>query len=270
MTLERYAIRGGVEGRERLRILSRVMRPTTLALFDRIGIRRDARCLDVGCGGGDVTLDIARVAAPQGSAVGTDIDETKLALARAEASDQGVRNVEFRNGDASGSLGSAEFDVVYARFLLTHLSDPAACVARMREAVRPGGLVVVEDVDFTGHFSYPASAALQRYIQLYSGTVLARGGDANIGPRLPSLLLDAGIERIGMNVVQPSGLEGETKLINPITMQSIADAVLQEGLATADEIDKVVTELYELARDTRTVVSISRIVQAWGYRAMSP
>ena len=62
MTGEHYVIRGGVEGRERLRMIARTMRPTTLALFDRVGIPRDARCLDVGSGGGDVTLDLARVA----------------------------------------------------------------------------------------------------------------------------------------------------------------------------------------------------------------
>ena len=262
-----YVIRGGIEGRERLRILSRVMRPTTLALFDRVRIPRDATCLDVGCGGGDVTLDIACVVAPDGSAVGTDIDETKLELAALEARERGVRNIEYRKGDANGSLGTAEFDLVYARFLLTHLSDPAACVERMRDALKPGGLLVVEDIDFTGHFSYPQSAALQRYVQLYTDAVRARGGDPNIGPRLPVLLTDPGLRRIGMNVVQPAGLEGEVKLVNPITLQNIAEAVRNEGLATSAELDKVVEELYELARDPRTVVSVARVVQAWGYRA---
>ncbi len=262
-----YVIRGGIDGRERLRILSRVMRPTTLALFDRVRISRDATCLDVGCGGGDVTLDIACIVAPDGSAVGTDIDEIKLELAAVEARERGVKNIEYRKADASRSLGTAEFDLVYARFLLTHLSDPAGCVERMRDALKPGGLLVVEDIDFTGHFSYPESAALRRYVQLYTDAVRARGGDPNIGPRLPALLTDAGLRRIGMNVVQPAGLEGEVKLVNPITLQNIAEAVRNEGLATSAELDKLVAELYELARDARTVVSVARIVQAWGYRA---
>src|SRR5262245_32005978 len=93
---DRYAIRGGVEGRERLRALSRVMRPHTVALLERGGVSVGMTCLDAGCGGGDVTLELARRVSPQGRAVGIDLDETKLALARQEAAEQGIANVEFR------------------------------------------------------------------------------------------------------------------------------------------------------------------------------
>ena len=55
-----YAIRGGVEGRQRLKVLSRVMQSSTSSLFDRLGIGDGMRCLDVGCGSGDVTLELAR------------------------------------------------------------------------------------------------------------------------------------------------------------------------------------------------------------------
>jgi ubiquinone/menaquinone biosynthesis C-methylase UbiE len=56
-----YVIRGGIEGRERLRILSRVMRPTTLDLLRRVGIRPGMACLEIGCGGGDLAFDMARM-----------------------------------------------------------------------------------------------------------------------------------------------------------------------------------------------------------------
>src|SRR5438876_9709070 len=92
-----YIIRGGVEGRERLRLLSRILRPTTLALFDRVGVRPGMRCLDVGCGGGDVTLELGRLVGPAGRVVGIDIDATKLDLARQEAAAHGVAIVEFRH-----------------------------------------------------------------------------------------------------------------------------------------------------------------------------
>jgi hypothetical protein len=65
-----YVIRGGIPGRERLRILGRVMAPASGTLFDRIGLRNGQVCLDVGCGGGDDTLEIARRIAPAGRAVG--------------------------------------------------------------------------------------------------------------------------------------------------------------------------------------------------------
>jgi SAM-dependent methyltransferase len=266
---DHYIIRGGVEGRERLRVLARVMRPTTRSLFDRVGIEARMVCLDVGCGGGDVTLDLADLVGPEGRVVGWDIDETKLGLARSEATEKGFANVEFRLSDIGQSELVPEFDVVYARFLLTHLKDPAEALASMRQVLQPGGVVIVEDIDCTGYFCYPDAPALWRYVELYTQAVRRRGGDPNIGPRLPGLLLDVGFERVQMNVVQPAGTEGEVKLLNPITMESIADCVLAEGLATRNEVERVIAELYELSRDSRTVVSIPRVVQAWGYRPLS-
>jgi ubiquinone/menaquinone biosynthesis C-methylase UbiE len=134
---DHYIIRGGVEGRERLRILARVMRPTTRGLLDRVGIEARMVCLDVGCGGGDVALDLADLVGPEGRVVGWDIDETKLGLARSEATEKGFGNVEFRLSDIGQSELVPEFDVVYARFLLTHLKDPAEALASMRQVLQP-------------------------------------------------------------------------------------------------------------------------------------
>jgi len=80
-------------------------------------------------------------------------------------------------------------------------------------------------------------------------------------------LLDAGFARVDMKVVQPAGIDGEVKLLNPITMENIADAVLAAGLASRVEVDEVIAGLYECARDGRTVMSVARVVQTWGWRS---
>ena len=264
-----YVIRGGIEGRERLRLLSRVMHPTTTALLDRLGLRDGLTCLDVGCGGGDVTLDLAHRVAPHGRAVGIDIDETKLALARHEAQQQGVRNLEYRLCDTSDLVAASEFDVVHVRYLLTHLRDPADAIARFYQQLRPGGIVAVEDIDFSGYFTYPESSAFRRYQELYTAVVHKRGGDPNIGPKLPLLLSTGGFEEVNVCVVQPMALRGDVKLISPMTMESIADTVFEEGLATRDEIDMVVRSLYEFAANPRTLAGAARVVQVWGRRPSS-
>ena len=69
-----------------------------------------------------------------------------------------------------------------------------------------------------------------------------------------------------MQVVNPAAMEGETKLIAPITMENIADSVLEEGLASAEEIEQIIAELYRFGRDSTTVASLPRVVQSWGYR----
>jgi predicted O-methyltransferase YrrM len=259
-----YVIRGGPQGRERLRVVARVMWPTTAALFERVGVAADARVLDLGCGGGDVTMALAAMA-PDGRVVGTDVDDAKLDLAREEAAAAGLEHVELRVHDVlAPPEGDERFDLVYARFLLTHLPDPAAALANVRALLAPGGAVVVEDIDFTGHFCHPRSEAFWRYVQLYSDAVRARGCDPDIGPRLPSLLRDAGFADVGMHVVQPAGFEGEVKLLAPITLEAIADAVLAADLISAAELERTVDELYRFAEQEGTVLSIPRVVQAWG------
>ena len=260
-----YVIRGGLEGRERLRLLARVLHPTTTSLFDRIGLAKGQTCLDVGCGGGDVTLELARRVAPGGSVVGVDIDDTKLEIARTESS-QTTPNVEFRRCDIRTDPIATSFDVVYARFLLTHLSDPAAAVRTFYSHLKPGGLLIVEDIDFSGYFTHPESSAFRRYHDLYCSTVVRRRGDPNIGPRLPGLLRRSGFEQIGVGAVQAIATEGEAKLLNALTMENIAGTVLADGLATQAEIDETVRELYDFAADPTTVAGTPRIVQSWGRR----
>jgi protein-L-isoaspartate O-methyltransferase len=111
-----YAIRGGKEGKERLNLLARVMLPTTLQLLNAVGVNKGMRCLDVGCGGGHVTLLMARLVGLEGQVVGTDMDGEVIALAREDARTAKLDNVEFRRADAAMCQATGEYDLVYARF----------------------------------------------------------------------------------------------------------------------------------------------------------
>lgn len=258
-----YIIRGGVAGRERLRILSRVLHPTSLHLLQRAGLQASMNVLEVGCGGGDLAFDIARIVGPGGRVLATDIDQVKLDLAAREAAEHHLTNIQFRLANVTEPVPAGNFDLAHVRFVLTHLTEPGQAVANIRAALRPGGTIVLEDIDFRGYFCYPDSPALWRYVHLYSETARRRGMDANIGPRLPSLLAASGFENIEMNIVQPSGIEGEVKLISPLTMENIADAVIAEGLASAEEIGNIVAELYTYANTPGTIGCMPRIFEAW-------
>jgi SAM-dependent methyltransferase len=228
-------------------------------------------CLDVGSGGGDVALELARRVGPAGCVLGVDIDDTKLALATDEAAAAGVSNVEYRKLDVLASEIGFDVDLVYARFLLTHLPDATDAASRLVNTVRPGGHVIVEDIDYTGSVVYPDNEAYWRYCELYTETARARGGDPNIGLRLPEILRAAGCDQVQVNIVQPAALDpsgagGDVKLVIPLTMENVADAAVAEGLADREEIDALVDELYRLAADPATLIGFPRIVQAWGRR----
>jgi SAM-dependent methyltransferase len=259
--IDHYAIRGGIEGRERLALLSSIFAGSTARLLDLAGVPEGAACLDAGCGGGDVSLELARRAGPSGRIVGIDLDKTKLEIARREADAAGAA-VHYHALDIADPL-PGPFDVVYMRFLLSHLAEPASALANARDALAPGGLVVVEDVDFRGHFAHPESAALERYVEIYTRVVRGRGGDANLGARLPCLLADAGFADIQVNVLNPAATSGRLKLLNPVTMEAIAAAVVADGMASEAEVTDLIDTLYAEARDPSRLTSLPRIVQCW-------
>jgi len=264
--MTRYAIKGGTEGKDRLNVLAAVMRPTTLALLQRAGIAPGRRCLDVGCGGGHVAIDMATLVGPTGHVTGIDFDEAILELARRDAAAEGLDTVEFRATDAK-QLAGGGFDLAYARFLLSHVSEPLEIVRVMVAALHLRGAIAVEDIDFRGSFTHPRSAAYDRYVELYRETVRRRGGDADLGPRLPELLHQAGLERVRFRVVHPAHMDGDGKLVSYLTLHRIQEAIRADGLATQDEVDQLLADLLAFTEDPRTLVSLPRIVQAWGTTA---
>ena len=258
-----YAITGGERGKQRLNLLAEIMQPTTLRLLQQAGLRSGDRCLDLGCGGGDVVLDMARIAGPDGFVTGVDFDPQVVALARQDARDAGAGNVEYHVADVRVFEGRP-FDLIYARFLLSHLSQPATMLTRMRQLARPGGRIVVEDTDMSGCYCHPRDPANTRFAELYTEVVRRGGGDADLGRRLPALALAAGLGDVHWNVFQPVHVSGPHKHMTALTMERIRPAVLRHGLATDQEIDTIIDGMHAFAQDPATLVGMPRIVQVQG------
>jgi SAM-dependent methyltransferase len=223
------------------------------------------RCLDVGCGGGDVSRELAKRVGATGQVVGIDMDTAQLEIVRAEAVAQNLHNIDYRVVDVldpPSDLGS--FDLVYTRFLLSHLTNPAEVLCWMLKCLRSGGFLAIEDCDLSAHFCYPPLPAFDRYIELSCEVIRHRGGDPFIGLKLPQMLIDAGLSIGGVTVDQPADIDGDVKLLNALTMENMADAIVSESLATRDEVERLQESLYKCAIDERTVESVTRRIQVWG------
>ena len=262
-----YAIRGGQEGKRRLEILGRIMWPSTFRLLKNAGLRAGMTCLDLGCGGGDVTCGIARMTGAAGRVVGIDMDAVKLEAASEAGASHGLRNLEFRQTNVYEWSEESVYDLIYARFLLTHLPDCAKALAAIRRALKPGGVLVVEDIDFSGCFCHPHCAAYHRYVALYREVVRRRNGDADIGPKLYGMLVHAGLQSVHLTMVHPFHITQEGKELTLSTLENIAEAALSESLIEPEELRRVIDELDAFTRDPTTVMSLPRVFQSWGHRA---
>ena len=259
-----YIIKGGEEGRARLSVLARVLAPTTEKLLDRFGPLDGLTVIDAGCGGGDVSFELAERVGTGGRVIAFDLDETKLASARDEAERRRVGHVEFHSGSVVGKWPRGEAALVYVRFVLTHLPVPEALLFRAMEALSPGGTIVVEDIDFDGHFCDPHCDAFFRFTELYAEAARRRGADAFIGRRLTRILDTAGFADVGSSLVQPYGCTGDIKEVTLMTLAAISDAVVASELATAEGIASLKAELQAFAARPDATLSLPRIFQAWG------
>lgn len=150
--------------------------------------------LDVGCGPGTITADLARVVAP-GRVVGTDRSDEVVGTARAAAGSLG--NLRFEVGDVYDlAHDDASFDVVHAHQVLQHLSDPVAALREMRRVCRPGGVVAARDADYAAFAWAPGDARLDRWLAVYRAVARANGGEPDAGRHLLGWAHSAGFATV--------------------------------------------------------------------------
>ena len=256
-----YVIQTGAAARDRLELIARLFWPTTDAFLTQARAFDATRFVDIGCGIGDVASRVAERGVPD--VTGLDVNDEVVAAASERSAQRGSPAV-FRSG-ALGDLGVdpelCDFDAVYARCVLSHQSDPAKGLAAMMAAARPGGTILVEDVEVAATWSSPPSAAVARYVDLYVGAALGLGARPDIGCELAVLLRDLGAVDISVDIVQPVFCEPADLQILGRTMEAIAAPVIEQGLATDAEVAEIVADLDRFAMTPGVYATLPRIIQ---------
>ena len=124
------------------------------------------KILDIGCGPGTITVDLAAASVPKRHVTGLDAAAPVLAQARAHAAGRGVSNVEFVPGDAAAlPFPDETFDAVHAHQVLQHVGDPVRVLREMRRVTRVGGLVAARDSDYAAMAWFPESEGLDEWVR---------------------------------------------------------------------------------------------------------
>jgi len=208
-------------------------------------LQRADRVLDVGCGPGTITVDLA-ARVPEGEVVGIDAAGDVLEAARREAGRQGRVNVRFETGDVYHlRFSDAAFDVVHAHQVLQHLGDPVAALAEMRRVCRPGGLVAARDGDYGGMFWFPDDPELSEWRTLYQQVARAVGGEPDAGRQLLSWALAAGFADVEPSAsawcyAAPADRAWWGSLwAERLTESPFGDRAVEHGLATRQDLERL-------------------------------
>ncbi len=180
---------------ERLRFQHETWVAQAHALFERAGLGAGMRVLDLGCGPGFTTLELAHVVGPTGRVLAADQSTRFLATLRRECARLGLTQVEPRLGPVEElELPAGALDAAYARWLFCWLPEPAAVLARVARGLRPGGVLLLQEyVDWGAMRLFPHGPAFARGVEACLASWRAGGATIDFAAELPALAPRAGL-----------------------------------------------------------------------------
>jgi SAM-dependent methyltransferase len=257
-----YALATGEAAAYRLGILHRLYGPGARRVLLEAGLQRGMRVADLGCGVGMVTTLLSELVGPEGHVVGIDSSGAQIAQARAQLP-TGCANVSFVEAGATATgLAPESFDLVYCRFLLLHLMEPAQALREMHTLLKPDGILVCEDGDISSAGSEPPSA-LKAFADLFCRLGPIRGVNYSIACRLFHMVLEAGFPTPQITFNQPVMARGENKRLLELSVAEAGPAFVGAGLITTGELERTLVEMQRLNADETVVAVMPRMSQVW-------
>jgi SAM-dependent methyltransferase len=224
----------------------------TADVFRRAGIGVGMHVLDLGCGVGDVSFLAAGMVGATGAVLGVDRNAPSIETARNRAIGLGLSNVQF---------------ALIGRLVLLYLPDPATTLRRFRNFLRPGGVIAFQEMDMDQRSQFPASELFTRVTSWIIAGFKAGGAEPNMGRRLLSTFLQAGLPRPKMIATSrvESGPDAYNYSYTTGVLRSLLPLVERAGLASAQEvaIDTLAERLRQDATANEIVMFLPRMVGAW-------
>jgi SAM-dependent methyltransferase len=253
--------------RTRLSGMAALFDRVTLRHLEGVGVRPGWRCWEIGAGTGSVARHLAATVGSAGCVVATDLDVRFLDHL------DGYGSVEVLRHDVTDAPIEAEaFDLVHARAVLEHVPRRDDVVPRLVGALRPGGVLVLEDVVF-GEAMTDALAVvtrpnehagtMTRAARAVAGAFRTMGADPEYGLRLPAVLTAAGLRDVGAELTHRlvhGG--GEEAAFFALTMRELGPRLVTAGLVTEEDAELAAA----LAEDPSSSWFSMGLVSAWGWR----
>lgn len=243
-----YALRGSSE----MSSIMETRKASTDAGFLLPYLRPGMRLLDMGCGQGTITLDLAEAVSP-GETIGIDLQEDHLQTARALAEKRGATNTRFLVADVyEPDLEPDSFDVVFANAVLCHLSDPDRAVRVVLRLLKPGGVIALRDIA-GGLAMGKGSEAVVRQRELMHASIEATTKSpygAKPGPVLNRICREAGFEVLKVSgswiIRKPTEYPAVVQNAGGVLVGPLRQSILQLGIATEQQMDELLMRTKEV------------------------
>ncbi len=233
---DRYVLPTGTKDAARLDVIHAVYGPLSEKGLKAASIGTAARAADIGCGSGTVSRWMAAKTGQSGRVDAIDISPEQIAVASSVEAPLGAGSIRYQEGSAyEPGLPEACYDVVFCRLVLCHLKEPDKAVGQMARLLRPGGRLVLVDMDLRDLFTMPPSPHFSAFRDECMIPYEAKiGVDYSIGKRLPQLAMSAGLTVGHVETDQPVFRDGPGKHLWETTFAAGIERHVAEGVITAE------------------------------------
>ncbi len=197
---------------------------------------------------------------------GLDSNKNQLKIAIEEADRKKLSQVEFRYQNILEWEEYQSYDFVYSRNLFNQFTDPLNMLQQVFNSLMPGGLIMIEDLDFSKFQCFPNSYAFDRFIELYTEATKRKETNPNIWRQLYHNFHQVGFKNSKVQFVRPRFLTGKNKRIASLTLESISTILEKENRASLVELQALLSELKSFEAQKNTMVTSAGIYQMWGHR----
>jgi ubiquinone/menaquinone biosynthesis C-methylase UbiE len=215
-------------------------------------LKSGMRVLDCGCGPGSVTLGLAQIVTP-GEVIGTDLEQSQLAVGRKTAAAGGIANVRFEAANIYDlPFSDGAFDAVFISAVLGNLADPMRGLKEAHRVLKPGGVIGVKEFDHGGDLLFPADPDLVKGVELYLRLRRHNGHDPESGRKVLGRLQQTGFQNAPMaaayeNYPGPQVLSQVGGVTALLLNEAFADQFQNLGWASADEVERMTDAWREFA-----------------------
>lgn len=248
---------------ERLDIQASFFEPFSRDALSKAGIREGMNCADIGSGSGSVTRLMAQMVGKSGHVTGIDIDDNYLEYCRTINT---FPNVNFIHQDISQANGSG-FDIAFSRFMFVHLKNPRQAVKAMKDMVRDGGTVIIQELDHSpdSWLSHPHEESVDTLREAFVTLVRKSGGDPLAGRKLYKMAVEESLQA-SVECYAPCLMMGGEPLcsLGWRIADSLKPAILQNNVMKESEYDKMFRDLKQLAGKKDSFVTYARFFSVIG------
>lgn len=241
---------------ERLGFQATVWRPRALALWEKAGFSRGQTLIDVGCGPGYATLDLARLAGPAGKVLAVDASQRYLDHLQAQPQLSDQAPIQSWKADVQElQLEESSLDGAFERWVACFVPRPEKVYGALARALKPGGsLAIQEYANYEAMRLAPRSAAFERVVQVVAESFRQQGGDPDVACRLPRLLTELGlvIEHLEP-VVRVGGPDSQFWKWPEGFFLNYVPVLVERGLLTVAEQEAFERDWAERSNDPRSL-----------------